>query len=389
MTYFEDHLKLAKSYNTNQEVVPFDDEGMVITNQPFYSRFFDMFRITDNKAAKGGVEYALLHDKGIRENREFSYPVFKKTTNSDDSKVIILLHGLNERSWDKYLPWGKALCLRTGHPVILFPISFHINRSPVLWSNPRKMTALVKDRAERTPSLKEATFVNAAISNRLDECPQRFFLSGLETYTNLLDLFEQLQNGKHPLFSNPPVINFFGYSIGALLTEIVLLADREGKLAGSNIFLFCGGTTLDKMNGVSRFIIDSKAFKTVQDFFADVDFRLNHAVKMKEKIDLNPVEDAFNAMMNSRKLVAYRKSGLSSLSRRLMVCPLKKDVVIPAKAVEETFAEVFDGKPGKVVQAMDFPFEYSHVTPFPCRKEDSDVNHAFDQVFRKAAAFLQ
>jgi hypothetical protein len=75
MTYFEDHLKLAKSYNTNQEVVPFDDEGMVIINQPFYSRFFDMFRITDNKAAKGGVEYALLHDKGIRENSEFSYPV--------------------------------------------------------------------------------------------------------------------------------------------------------------------------------------------------------------------------------------------------------------------------------------------------------------------------
>lgn len=44
--------------------------------------------------------------------------------------VILLLHGLNEKRWDKYLPWALRLVRGTGKAVMLFPISFHMNRTP-------------------------------------------------------------------------------------------------------------------------------------------------------------------------------------------------------------------------------------------------------------------
>ena len=50
-----------------------------------------------------------------------------------------MLHGLNERKWDKYLAWAHYLAEETGKPVIIFPTSFHINRSLPEWLNPRLM----------------------------------------------------------------------------------------------------------------------------------------------------------------------------------------------------------------------------------------------------------
>jgi hypothetical protein len=53
---------------------------------------------------------------------------------------------LYERSWLKYLAWALNLAELTGSYVILFPISFHINRSPATWKDPRTMIHLLKDR---------------------------------------------------------------------------------------------------------------------------------------------------------------------------------------------------------------------------------------------------
>ena len=76
-------------------------------------------------------EFSNNYDTLIAENRLFSYPVFVPGNRKSD-KVILLLHGLNERSWVKYLVWAYWLAKYTGSYVILFPISFHINRSPVI-----------------------------------------------------------------------------------------------------------------------------------------------------------------------------------------------------------------------------------------------------------------
>ena len=82
-------------------------------------------------------------DSAISENLSCSYPVFVPEDKAS-RKVILLLHGLNERSWVKYLVWAYWLSQLTGSYVVLFPISFHINRSPSSWINPRLMQNFVK-----------------------------------------------------------------------------------------------------------------------------------------------------------------------------------------------------------------------------------------------------
>jgi hypothetical protein len=71
-------------------------------------------------------------DSSISENISFSYPVFIPEDKTS-RKAILLFHGLNERSWVKYLVWAYWLSELTGSYVVLFPISFHINRSPSSW----------------------------------------------------------------------------------------------------------------------------------------------------------------------------------------------------------------------------------------------------------------
>jgi hypothetical protein len=48
-----------------------------------------------------------IADSEINENREFRYPVFLPEGYKQTNRAIILLHGLNEKSWDKYLPWAR------------------------------------------------------------------------------------------------------------------------------------------------------------------------------------------------------------------------------------------------------------------------------------------
>jgi hypothetical protein len=57
-----------------------------------------------------------------------------------------LLHGLNERSWDKFLPWAARLVESTARAVILMPIAFHMNRALAEWSLLRAMRTVSKQR---------------------------------------------------------------------------------------------------------------------------------------------------------------------------------------------------------------------------------------------------
>ena len=76
-----------------------------------------------------------MTDDRIQENKSFSYAIFTPSGRKKNNEAIILLHGLNERTWEKYLTWAEYLTHTTGKPVILFPIAFHMNRTPGLWAN--------------------------------------------------------------------------------------------------------------------------------------------------------------------------------------------------------------------------------------------------------------
>lgn len=385
MGYQEDYKTFSQSYHPGKDAF-FSDDEIEIINVTFHSRFTSELDKLDIECPE--IQHIIREDSAFSENRNFTYPVIRNKHQVQSSEVIILFHGLNERSWIKYLPWGKALAIKTGHPVILFPISFHMNRSPESWSKPRRMLPLVKKRKEKIQGLREASVANAAISNRLHEYPQRFLISGLETYFDVLNLVDMLHQGKHPLLKQHKKVHFFGYSIGALLTQVLMMTNKKERFSGSKAFLFCGGTTLDKMQGDSRYILDSAAFEALKNCYVSEGFCLKIGDLTGEKPGKIKAETAFSSMMNSEVNDNFRNSSLKALKNRFRICALEKDDVIPAKAVRETFSAALD-KVEDVVASLDFPFAYSHVTPFPCANNRDEVNRAFDVVFNKAADFLK
>lgn len=58
----------------------------------------------------------------------------------------------------------------------------------------------------------------------------------------------------------------FGYSIGALLAEVLLMANPKNYFEKSKLFIFCGGPTFDIMFPVARAILDSKAYESMSKF---------------------------------------------------------------------------------------------------------------------------
>jgi hypothetical protein len=106
------------------------------------------------------------------ENTRFPYYIVLPASDPKPRGAIFLLHGLNEKSWDKYLPWAAALCRRTGKGVILFPIAFHMDRVPRSWTDRRILMRLASLRKERYPGITEVSFINAALSSRLHEFRQ-------------------------------------------------------------------------------------------------------------------------------------------------------------------------------------------------------------------------
>ncbi|HNV68042.1 MAG TPA: DUF6051 family protein, partial [Bacteroidales bacterium] len=213
-----------------------------------------------------GLFRSLFRSREVEEsNREFSYYILSPGGDSskpcDGSGAIILLHGLNERNWSKYIQWGVSLADRTGRPVVLFPLAYHMNRSPRSWIDRHIMMPLVSARQALMPDARLSTFVNVALSTRMTASPQRFMLSGYQTARDLTALIRSMREGSIPGIAAGGRTDFFTYSIGALLIQVMMLSDTALLPDDSRIMLFCGGSAFSMMNGTSKLIMDSRAFE--------------------------------------------------------------------------------------------------------------------------------
>ena len=321
----------------------------------------------------------------LYDNRNFDYHIFYSNASTISKDCIILLHGLNERSWDKYLPWGFELSRLTGKTVILFPISYHINRSPLAWSNPRLMKQYVDARLRRLPNTNSLSIANVALSERLEKHPERFVLSGYQAASDLIRLTNAIRSGTHPLFEKGTRVDFFGYSIGAFLSQVLLLSNLRGLLDQSKFFLFCGGSAFQGMNGISRYIMDSVSYNTMYSFY------------MNDGKDLPTANRAFDYVLHEtafgmafKKMVRFQASVSGSLfgtcRDRMQVVSLKKDEVIPTCSINKTL-------PSGLCEELNFDHPYSHENPFPLYSINSSklmekVNDSFQVLFEKAAAFF-
>lgn len=327
------------------------------------------------------------NDKLITENQSFSYPVFAPA-NQDSKKVILLLHGLNERSWTKYLAWAYYLSIYTDSYVVLFPISFHINRSPASWKDPRAMINFMKERNSSLGEINMSSFANIALSNRLTEDPTRFFSSGYQTVLDLVRLISSIKEGKHQIIPCVDKVDIFSYSIGSFLAEIILMGNPCNLFRDTKLFIFCGGSVFSHMRGSSKLIMDSRAFDRLYSYYLN-DFEEAITVKnpLTDFLRSSQIGMAFRSMIDLGRFKSFRENTLKNLRNQIHSIALQKDTVIPSNSIVETLT-----KAGckNMVEVRDFPYDYCHENPFPVMNSSlsEQVDSCFENVFGTARAFF-
>ena len=326
-------------------------------------------------------------DSTIEENRNFSYPVFVPAGAAvKNKKALILLHGLNERRWEKYLPWAYNLCISTGRTVVLFPIAYHVNRAPGIWSSVRGMMPVMNLRKNASAHNTAVSFANAALSQRIDEKPERFIAGALQTINDVELLVSKIRADRDPLLDENASIHFFSYSIGCSLAEILLMLDEDREepdklFQDSRLCLFCGGSVLEYANPVSRAILDADAFSHLDQFFDEFG-------ELPEKGKLFSV---LSSLMKTRFLPELRNRYLLSLKNRVKGFMLSTDSVFPVGGLRRTWE---DTRGNQLIAVNEYPGSpgSSHEVPFPVFRTDYEnkgVQEVFLQIFSDAEKFLE
>ncbi|HVN59152.1 MAG TPA: DUF6051 family protein [Bacteroidales bacterium] len=376
MNYTEKHTQLASLFDSAKDEIIIPGSRVEIRNC-----YFKSDSVPDSIFSGD--------DRLISENRSFSYPVFIPPCRAS-KKSILLLHGLNERSWVKYLAWAYFLCEVTGSYVVMFPISFHINRSPVAWRDPRAMMGSLNARKKLGGEISKASFANVALSNRLTDDPRRFIKSGYQTVEDIICLISAIRSGKHPVVPASVNTDIFAYSIGAFLAEILMISDPGGLFSGSKLFMFCGGSVFSNMNGESKLIMDKLAFEKVYSYYMDIfEKDIRERGSILNLLASGKVGLAFRSMIDYRRLRRSRETEFRRFGDRICTIAMMKDTVIPPAGIIETVSAGMKA-PSKNIELWDFSFGYTHENPFPILTGPpaDEVDRCFGRLILKAGRFL-
>ena len=385
-----------EALNLSIEKIPFVSEradllhGSSQTNCPIHHE--TSLSEKENIYASYGLPSIDVNDFDIDCNKNFDFYILKRLDVISAKECLIFFHGLNEKKWDKYLPWAYELAQKTGKAILLFPIAFHMNRAEPIWSNRHEMTQIANFRKKNFPENTHVSFVNAAISSRLEAHPQRIFWSGFQTYSDIIEVIKKIRRNKISSISADTNFDLFGYSIGSFLSMILKMADPEGVFKNSKLFCFCGGMTIDRMFPVSKYIMDSRAAIKMQSVFAELlssefkaDIRLGHFQDEK----LHPKESWFKMMLRYNYFQKERETRIKEIQDQIKVFVLKKDEVAPPIEALNTVKGGYRNIDVEV-EIQDFDFEYSHITPFSLsNKNKKKVTSAFNSFIDSACRFYE
>ncbi len=370
MQYSQRQQDLNKQYRFGVDMY-LPDSGVQISHYSFNSTYQYGFDGRDS-----------YFNDNITENNEFIYPVFHPSAREKNKGAIILLHGLNERFWNKYLTWAEYLCTKTGKSIILFPIAYHMNRSPCNWTNPRLINPFYQNRLKEVGDNQSLSLANIAFSERISQNPLRFYNSGKQTLNDLVQLMTEIQQGEHPLFEPDTKIDFFAYSIGALLAQVAFLANPKGLLTNSKLFMFCGGSIFSSMAGESRLIMDKLAFEKLFDYYQ----HHFNASKTNES-EKDSAFDGFYSMIcmeyNQEKRMEFFEKNLS----RIQGISINSDKVIPYSGVETAFGTT---SAHNSIELLNPDYNFTHEVPFPTNQPQQihEIDSMFLRVFDTAGEFL-
>lgn len=406
MNYNELYNVLKDRFSSKGEFEHVEELNLTIETQYFNSQRADLlfgspmhscekhkdaFELSqDSTFVSYGLDEVELRDYEIECNKRFEYYILKCADISQAEGAIIFFHGLNEKKWDKYLPWAYEFAQRTKKAVILFPIAFHMNRADERWSDRRLMERVSKFRREKFSDNTDSSFVNAATSSRLESHPQRIFWSGFQTYSDVISLVNSIREGEVRSISSDSGFDLFGYSIGSFLSVIIKMADPHGIFKDSKLFCFCGGMTIDRMFPISKYIMDSRSTIRMQTVFAELlssnftgDKRLAHF----QNESLHGQESWFKTMLRYNYYQKEREERIKELELQLKAYVLMKDEVAPPVEAMNTLQGGY--RDIKVdVEIQDFSFDYTHVVPFPLgNKDKEEVTKGFQHFVNSASEF--
>ncbi len=363
----------------SEDEVPFGD-NLVVRNFSFHSPARQRVGPAHSQVADSATGSEV--DEEIHENKNFRYHVMMPARVEKARNVVIMLHGLNERYWTKYLPWAASVVEATGHAVVMFPLAFHMNRAPAQWADPQRMAQLSRERKRTLPTLTSSSFVNAAISARLCEQPERFISSGLESYYDLIKLVETIKSGLHPAIDKDATIDFFTYSIGTLLGDLVMMANMSGYFSASRHVSFCGGPVVSGLHPESKFILDSEAVR-----------KLGECLLSREWLEVllsddTEFEKAFRCMLDYGVGSREREERLRGMGARRYVIALADDRVVTVNEIRNTFKKNVNN--GITVDIMQYTYSYQHEQPFPVlTKMFSNIDRQYQRTFDRIGKFLK
>ncbi len=386
MGYTKDYIILKEAMNSAKVEIPVPESNLIMKKYTFESKNTQI--LPDDISANSDFQLSIYSDREIPENRTFEYPLIRSNTTQKESDLIIMLHGLNEKSWDKYWTWAKELSVKTNKAVLLFPLSFHMDRVPELWADPRKMTALMEFRKKKFPGSSAMSFANAALSERLSNKPERFVLSGYQSILDLVELVKNIKAGKHCDFENNTHIDLFGYSIGAFLLQVLLIANPENLFSDSRFMLFGGGSVFSEINGTSRLIMDQQAFENLHYFYLHEKYwASNSSNSFQELMNTEEYGSAFRSMLSNSSLKNKRQDAFDDYNGRIKVISMIKDQVFPFKKIISAFKKNMSS----TIETLDSPFHYTHENPFPVSSKacvSKVTDDLFDKIFFRASQFF-
>jgi hypothetical protein len=161
------------------------------------------------------------------------------------------------------------------------------------------------------------------------------------------------------------------------------MGDQYGFFGDSKLFMFCGGALFSEMNGRSKMIMDEEAFNSLHRYYT-TEF-LNEPPGKRLYGDF--LEEAFMAHIGHDIRGGERELFYKNNHNRIMALSLKNDRVVPTSGIMNALGDSYD----KILEEIDFPFDYSHESPFPFggKGDQKDVYHHFCKLFDRAAAFLE
>ncbi len=287
-------------------------------------------------------------DVVIQQNCVFRYPLVRETRTSGSLKkhdrAVIVLHGLNERSFGKYIPWAYHIWNCTRAPVLLFPMTFHINRVSPRWAFEQQ--ANLESRRAIAGNENVHRF-NAVISHRLGTHPERFIWGAIQTYWDIVDLLRSVREGRHPHLREDAVIDLVGFSAGGYVALVMMLDNPEGLFTDSRAVIFSSGSMVRDVNLSSLLIVDQAAEIALMNMY------VKHRKKLSGPRLLHWMEEhregqwfnCFCGLMPDRVKLEPR---LRAIAPRVVGIANTNDSVFPCGAIHNTLQGIHRDIPIRV-----------------------------------------